>query len=220
MPIKAFALDLDGTLVDSIPDLAAAANHTRAAFGLPPLDAARIRYHVGDGIPSLVHRALTDERDGQAPAGQHAEALRLFLAYYGEHLADHTRPYPGVVDTLAAMRAAGFRVALLTNKAEAPARKLVEALDLARFFDLIVGGDTLAEKKPSGLPLRHVAARFDLDPAEIAMVGDSHNDVATARAAGSTAIAVSYGYEPVEHLNADCVAATLAAALEFGKNRA
>ena len=218
MRIQAFALDLDGTLVDSIPDLTIAANRVRAYYGLPPLPEARIRYHVGDGIASLVHRALTDLRDGCVSDGQHAEALSMFLDWYGQHLADHTQPYPTVVDTLSRMKAEGFRVALITNKSIVPARKLTATLGLARFLDIQIGGDSLSEKKPSGLPLLHVAEQFGLPPQAIAMVGDSHNDVRCARQAGALAIAASYGYEDVSACQADFVAASLAAAYEFGKN--
>ncbi len=219
MSIRAFALDLDGTLVDSIPDLSAAANQVRRHFHLPPLAEDRIRSHVGDGVATLVHRALTDLRDGSVPLEQHAEAMNVFLAWYGDHIDVHTRIYPGVLDALQQMRDNGYAIALVTNKSIALAEKLTTRLELAPWFALQVGGDSLPEKKPSAQPLHHVAHALGIQTQEIAMVGDSINDVLCARNAGSLAISVSYGYEDVSSYAADYIAATLADAVEFVKNR-
>ena len=154
--INAVAFDLDGTLVDSIPDLAAAANAMREHLDLPPLPALRIQEHVGDGIASLVHRALTNERDGQADPALWERGYVFFIQYYREHLSDNTSIYPGVTDGLGLLRALQLPLAVITNKSERLALPLLEQLGLRDHFSLIIGGDTLAEKKPSALPLQHV----------------------------------------------------------------
>ncbi|KJV25057.1 phosphoglycolate phosphatase [Aquitalea magnusonii] len=208
--IKALAFDLDGTLVDSIPDLAAAANAMREHLGLPALTDLRIQEHVGDGIASLVHRAITDERHGQADAAIWEQGFNFFVRYYHAHLTDNTTVYPGVRDGLGLLRALQLPVVVVTNKSEYLAVPLLEQLDLRDAFSLIIGGDTLAEKKPSALPLQHVCDVLGIQTSELAMVGDSENDILSARAAGATAIAVNYGYADASQLQADLVIGNLA----------
>lgn len=203
--LRAFAFDLDGTLADSIPDLTAAANHMRAQLAMPPLPAERIRSHVGDGIASLVHRALTDEHDGLAAEDQWAKGYQLFIEYYRAHLSEQTRLYPGVKTGLQLLRILRLPLAVITNKSELLATPLLQKLGIADEFSLVLGGDSLPEKKPSGLPLIHAAERFGILPHELGMVGDSTNDMLAARAAGAMAIAVDYGYEPASALDADLV---------------
>ena len=208
--IRAFAFDLDGTLADSIPDLTAAANAMRAKLGMPPLSADRIRSHVGDGIASLVHRALTDDHDGQAAEEQWATGYQLFIEHYREHLSEQTQLYPGVKNGLQLLRTLRFPLAIITNKSEHLTVPLLQKLGIANEFSLILGGDSLAEKKPSGLPLIHTCERFGIEPHQLAMVGDSTNDMLAARAAGAFAIAVDYGYEAPASLDADLVLGNIA----------
>ncbi len=216
--LKAFAFDLDGTLTDSIADLAAAANRMRAALGMPPLEPSRIQSHVGDGIASLVHRALTDERDGVADPALWEQGYTLFVTEYAAHLCDHTRLYPGVLDGLQLLKTLQLPLAVVTNKSERLAVPLLQKLGIADLFSLVIGGDTLAEKKPSGLPVRHAAEVMGVEPTQLGMVGDSVNDVKAARAAGAVAVAVSYGYEDVATLEADVVVDSLAQLYDLMKN--
>ncbi|TIC79857.1 phosphoglycolate phosphatase [Crenobacter intestini] len=216
--LKAFAFDLDGTLSDSIADLAGAANRMRAALGMPPLDQARIQSHVGDGIASLVHRALTDERDGAADPALWEQGYTLFVTEYAAHLCDHTRLYPGVLDGLQLLKTLQLPLAVVTNKSERLAVPLLQKLGIADLFSLVIGGDTLTEKKPSGLPVRHAAAVMGVEASQLGMVGDSVNDVKAARAAGAVAVAVSYGYEDVATLEADVVVDSLAQLYDLMKN--
>lgn len=201
--LRAFAFDLDGTLADSIPDLTAAANHMRVQLGMEPLDADRIRSHVGDGIASLVHRALTDNHDGQAPEELWEAGYRLFIQHYREHLSAQTTLYPGVKTGLQLLRTLQLPLAVITNKSERLAIPLLQKLGISDEFSLILGGDSLSEKKPSGLPLIHACEIFNIKPQELGMVGDSTNDVLAARSAGSCAIVVSYGYQEPATLEAD-----------------
>lgn len=202
---KAVAFDLDGTLVDSITDLAASANAMREAMGLPPLAAERIMSHVGDGVASLVHRALTDERDGQAEPATWERGFVHFIQHYRQNLTTHTRMYPGVAEGLSLLHNHGIPLVVITNKSERLAVPLLAELGIDSAFSLILGGDTLPEKKPSALPLEHAANVLGIQTSEMVMVGDSENDIASARAAGSGAIAVSYGYRAADTLGADLI---------------
>ncbi|QEL55147.1 phosphoglycolate phosphatase [Chromobacterium paludis] len=216
--IQAVAFDLDGTLVDSIPDLANAANAMRAHLGLPPLEPERIKSHVGDGIASLVHRAITDERHAEADGHIWERGYRFFVQHYREHLADQTTVYAGVRDGLALLRALKRPLVVITNKSERLAVPLLEQLELRDPFSLILGGDTLPEKKPSALPLLHACQVLGIQPNELAMVGDSPNDVSAARAAGSLAIAVDYGYADASALGADLTVGSIAELYDLMKN--
>lgn len=207
--IKALAFDLDGTLVDSLPDLTAAANAMRAHFGLPPLDDARIASHVGDGIASLVHRAITDKRDGSAAHEQWEEGFRFFVQYYRQHLTVHTTVYPGVTTAIGLFKALQLPLAVVSNKSERLAVPLLQELGLADDFGLILGGDSLPEKKPSALPLLHTCQVYNVAPETLLMIGDSANDVRAARAAGCPVALVRYGYADADTLDADLVVDTL-----------
>ena len=203
--IKAVAFDLDGTLVDSIADLAASANAMRAHLGMPPLDASRIQSHVGDGVASLVHRALTDERDGQADEALWTQGFTFFIQHYRQNLTVHTKMYDGVAEGLSLLHSLGLPLVVVTNKSERLAVPLLAQLGIDTAFSLILGGDSLPEKKPSAQPLQHVAEVLGIRPQEIIMVGDSENDILCARAAESLPVAVSYGYRNAANLGADLV---------------
>jgi phosphoglycolate phosphatase len=196
-------LDLDGTLVDSAPDLAGALNRLRAEQGLAALALAQVKDMVGDGVAKLVERGLPSS--GAAAPGDRDRLVRRFLEIYEARLTAETRPYPGVVETLETLAAGGWRLAVCTNKPEAASREILEGLDLGRFFAAVGGGDSFAERKPAAGHLLDTLARMAAAPASAVMVGDSHNDVLSARNAGLPVVLVGYGYSrvPPAELGAD-----------------
>lgn len=200
--IRAVAFDLDGTLVDSIGDLAAAANAVRGSEGLPPLDGETLASFVGDGIGVLVRRTLSGSRDGVVDEAQWQRGLAVFVDYYSRHLSVFSRPYAGAATALSLLKSLGLPLAVVTNKSELLAVALLRQLDLADDFSLIVGGDTLSERKPAALPLLHTAEVLGVAPEELAMVGDSANDMLAAKAAGCFSIGVRHGYADMGTLSA------------------
>jgi phosphoglycolate phosphatase len=210
MPIKAVLIDLDGTLLDTVPDLADAANAMLAELGRLTLPTDTIRDFVGKGIPNLVGRCLGYPGESAAPDA--VAALAVFKRHYAAVNGRKTRIYPGVLEGLRALRAAGLKTACVTNKAGAFTAPLLKATGLAPLFDLTVSGDTLPQKKPHPLPFLHLCERFGITPAEALVVGDSRNDVAGARAAGCPVFCVPYGYSEgadVRDLGADAIVTTL-----------
>jgi phosphoglycolate phosphatase len=210
MTVRAVLIDLDGTLLDTVPDLADAANAMLAELGRLTLPVDTIRDFVGKGIPNLVGRCLGYPGESAAPDA--VAALTVFKRHYAAVNGRKTRIYPGVLEGLRAMRAAGLKTACVTNKAAAFTEQLLAATGLAALLDLTVSGDTLAEKKPHPLPFLYICERFGIVPAEALVVGDSRNDVAGARAAGCPVFCVPYGYsegEDVRDLGADAIVANL-----------
>jgi len=207
---EAVILDLDGTLVDSAPDLADAANALLARHGLPPLDPATVRGFIGEGVGRLVERSFAHQGRPLEPAALEAATV-AFLAIYGEAPARHTRPYPGVAAALQELTRAGIRLGVCTNKPEAISRRILETLDLARFFAAIIGGDSGPERKPHPRPLLAALEKLNARPETSLLVGDSATDLATGRAAGVPVILVEGGYSatPVDELGADAVIASL-----------
>ncbi|GAB6083014.1 HAD family hydrolase [Desulfuromonas carbonis] len=170
-----FLFDLDGTLVDSLADLATAVNLLRHERSLPPLDSAAVRSYVGDGATALVKRAL--------PAGLFSNAqLQRFLALYGEHLLDTTRPYPGILEFLTRHRQQPL--AVVTNKPHGLTRKLLSGLELDHYFPVVVGGDSCEEKKPSPVPVRWALERLGVMATDAVLIGDHHTDLSAGQAAG------------------------------------
>lgn len=198
--IHAIAFDLDGTLVDSIADLCAAANHMRAEFELPPLPHDELTSYVGDGLSILVHRALSGSREGKVEEAKWTQGFTLFIAYYRKHLSVYTRPYPEVKTALDLFKARNLPLAVITNKNEVLAVELLCQLGLADKFSLIVGGDTLSEKKPSPMPLLHTAEILGVSIHNLLMVGDSANDIMAAKAAGALSCGVTWGYADMGQL--------------------
>ncbi|MDU8909731.1 phosphoglycolate phosphatase [Aestuariicoccus sp. MJ-SS9] len=194
---KTIVFDLDGTLVHSAPDIHAAVNRMLADCGEAPLDMPTVTGFVGNGIPNLV-RLVMQARD--IPADAEPRMMQLMVDHYTAHPADLTRPYPGVVDALTAFRAAGHRLGVCTNKLHAPSVDILDQLDLARFFDVVIGGDSLPVKKPDPAPL--YAAFEALAPEPGLYVGDSEVDAATAENAGVSFALFTRGYRktPVEAL--------------------
>ena len=189
-PYALVVFDLDGTLVDSASDISEAVNRTLVDWSLPRVDEAVIRGWIGDGARALVASAF--EHAGKAIDLD--AVMPGFMVHYADCLLLDPIVYPGVIDTLEMLCAANIAVAICTNKPERFVRPLLEALDLGSYFDCIVGGDTLAERKPSALPLLHVVEQFGLQVSQCLMVGDSATDVQTALAADMPMALVTYGY--------------------------
>lgn len=192
--IRLVTFDLDGTLVDSVPDLAAAVDAALADLDLAPRGEPRVRDWVGNGSLRLMERALRDALGQDPDAALLARAHQGFLDHYGRDPSAHTRLYPGVREALDALRDRGLPLALVTNKPSAFIPPILEAFGLQDHFGLCLGGDSLAQKKPDPAPLRHVAAHFDVSPSACLMVGDSRHDIEAGRAAGFRTLAVPYGY--------------------------
>lgn len=195
--------DLDGTLVDSIPDLAAATDAMLVQLGRAPAGIDKVRNWVGNGAPVLVRRALADDFDHQAiSAEQEAEALAVFMQAYGSG-HELTTLYPGILDTLASLQQLGIKLALVTNKPEAFLPDLLAEMQMADFFQWIVGGDTFAQKKPDPTGLLWVMQQAGVTAEQCLFVGDSRNDVQAAKAANVACVAVTYGYNYGEPISID-----------------
>ncbi len=202
--------DLDGTLVDSLPDLAAAVSELLAGEGRPDLAPEAVAAMVGDGVPKLIERALA--ATGGVPSEPALAALvARYLPIYEARMTDLTRPYPGAIETLRALKAAGWRLAVCTNKPAAPSRAIVAGLGFDGLFEAISGGDSLAVKKPDpghllGL-LEGLGVAPGAAPGVAVMLGDSANDILAAKAAGLPSIAIAHGYggTPARELGADRV---------------
>lgn len=186
--------DLDGTLVDSAPDLAHGIDAALESLGLPPRGLEQVRRYVGNGVERLVKRALTGDMWGEPEPSLFEEAFARFLDLYGESNGRHTRVYPGVTEALQRLRDAGMTLCVLTNKKRRFTGPLLKAKGLDGFFEFWICGDDLDRQKPDPAPLLHAMSRRGVSATATWMVGDSGTDVATARAAGVRVVAVSYGY--------------------------
>ena len=191
---KLIVIDLDGTLVDSAPDLAFSIDRMLESLGLPARGEDRVRLWVGNGAERLVQRALTGSMDGLPDAALFERAFPIFMEVYARNTSGRSRLYPGVLEGLGQLVAAGYHLACVTNKPERFTRPLLEALGLVSYFGVVVAGDTLPRKKPDPLPLQHAAGHFGASAPQSLMVGDSVSDVRAARAAGWDVVCVSYGY--------------------------
>lgn len=208
--VKAIAFDLDGTLVDSAPDLQAALNRVLTWADRQSLEVDQVKGMVGDGVRKLVERALA--ATGGVPDVEAVETLShwvsRFVDEYQGHDAELTQPYPGVPETLAELRAAGYALAICTNKPQTATMHILDAFGLSRHFDAVLGGDVLTGvRKPDPKHLLAVLAGLGVEPAQAVMVGDHLNDLACARGAGAPAVLCAYGYSrvPVSELGADAV---------------
>jgi phosphoglycolate phosphatase len=213
MKPKLILFDLDGTLVDSAPDIAAALNAALAELGQPTYPLPTVTSYVGDGAAKLVERVV-----GPSPEVDPALLLERFKAQYAANICVATRPYPGVVDVLERYAAAGTPLAVVTNKPGDLARPLLDALDLTRYFADVVGDGDGFPRKPSPEIALAVCARHGVAPADTLLVGDGLPDVRLARAAGCRVAAVTWGYTPREALAAespDWIIETPAALLEL-----
>jgi phosphoglycolate phosphatase len=193
--VRAVGFDLDGTLIDSLPDLAAAINAMLLKLGYAVLTQAKIRTLVGDGAEPLVERALDAGRAPGARAGALGDALAMFKDIYSAHLFRDSRLYPGVVPTLEALRDAGLALFCVTNKDAALAGALMREAGLEPYMAFTIGTRTKQERKPSPDMLLRAAAQLGLAPGQMLYVGDSVIDMQASRAAGCAAVAVGYGYD-------------------------
>ena len=187
-------IDLDGTLINTAPDLADSVNIMLERMGREPWPLEKVSGWIGNGVSRLVKRALTDSMEGEPDSDDYEKAYALFLQAYGENVSAKSRPYDGVVNGLDMLKAAGFRLACVTNKAESFTLPLLADLKLDGYFELVVSGDTLPRKKPDPLPLTHACEYFGITPQQGILIGDSANDVKAAIAAGMPVICVNYGY--------------------------
>lgn len=212
-PVKAVLLDLDGTLLDTVLDLHAAANGMLADLGRPPVAVADIRAYVGRGIPNLVKRILAGTLEAaDDPAPPPDAALASFKQHYAHFNGRAAQPFPGVMAGLDALKARGLPLGVITNKAQAFTAPLLERTGLAPYMSVTVSGDQLPRPKPDPMPLVWACGRLNVSPADTLMIGDSVHDFKAGRAAGCTVFLVPYGYnegQDVQGLAADAIVSTI-----------
>ncbi len=206
MPAPTIVFDLDGTLIDTAPDLIETLNVVFAKEGLPPVDYAIARNLIGGGAKAMIARGLEAEGGTVVPA-KLQQMFDDFIAYYSAHIADRSQPFPGLVEALDVLAAKGCRFAVCTNKLEDLSRLLLDKLELTSRFDAICGQDTFHIQKPDPEILRRTIAAAGGSPQHAIMIGDSATDIHTARAAGIPVIAVDFGYSerPVAEFGPDQV---------------
>lgn len=212
--IRGICIDLDGTLLDTAPDLAAASNATLVDLGRPVLDAAKVASFVGKGADVLIRRCLDATGGGADDADLFARARERWHEHYEAVNGLHSCLFPGVSEGLVALSRAGVALACITNKPGVFVPPLLARFDLADRFAFWIAGDTVATRKPHPGQLLEAARRFDLAPAEVAMLGDSANDAQAARAAGMRVYLLPYGYnegQPVSAVDSDGVVESIAA---------
>jgi phosphoglycolate phosphatase len=213
LAVKAVLLDLDGTLLDTVLDLHAAANGMLADLGRPPVAVEDIRAYVGRGIPNLVKRVLAGHLEAaDDPTPPPAEALASFRKHYAHFNGRATRPFPGVMEGLEALKAMHLPMGVITYKAKDFTLPLIARTGLAPYFDVTVAGDMLPKPKPDPMPLVWACGRLGVSPADTLMVGDSVHDFKAGRAAGCYVFLVPYGYnegQDVRTLAADAIVGSL-----------
>lgn len=205
---KLIMIDVDGTLVDSVPDFAFCVDKMMIELGLQLCGEERVRNWVGNGIPKLIERALIDKLDKESISKVYEVAYPIFLKLYSDNSAIRSRLYDGVKEGLDYLKSKGYLLGCVTNKAEQFTNPLLKKMGIYNDFRLIISGDTLDKKKPDPLPLLHGANFFNMQPNECLMLGDSVSDVRAARAAGFDIICMSYGYNHgnnIEDENPDLV---------------
>ncbi|WP_332880038.1 phosphoglycolate phosphatase [Denitrificimonas caeni] len=200
---KLVMFDLDGTLIDSVPDLTVATDQMLVQLGRAPAGMDKVRNWVGNGAPMLVRRALADGfAEQHISAEQEAQALAIFMQVYGTGNS-LTTLYPGALETLQSLKMLGVKLALITNKPEKFIPELLAEMQIAEYFEWVVGGDTLPQKKPDPAGLLWVMQQAGVTAEQCLFVGDSRNDVQAARSAGVACIAVTYGYNYGEPISAE-----------------
>jgi len=211
--VKAVLIDLDGTLLDTVLDLHAAANGMLADLGRPPVSVEAIRAYVGRGIPNLVKRVLAGAREAaDDPAPPPSAALESFKRHYAHFNGRAARPFPGVLEGLEALRELRLPLGVITNKARDFTLPLLERTGLMPYFAVTVAGDMLPKSKPDPMPLIWACGRLNVSPADTLMIGDSVHDFHAARAAVCQVFLVPYGYnegQDVRALAADAIVGSL-----------
>ncbi len=191
MPIRVILFDLDGTLIDSSVDITNALNYAMEPYSSKRLSRDETVKLIGEGITRLIEKLVGDRDEAVRD-----DVGKRFLSHYTDHITDYTREYPGVAETLE--RLGKYRKAVISNKRESLSRLVLEKLGLAKHFVLIIGSDTVAERKPSPVPVLKALSELQTEPGDAVIVGDSNYDVDAGKAAGVTTVAVTYGYRPRE----------------------
>lgn len=207
-------IDVDGTLVDSVPDLAYCVDEMMKRLGREPWGEAPVRDWVGNGVERLVRRALIGQLDGEPADSEFERAYPVFLELYADNTSKRSLLYPGVREGLDYLKSAGYSMGCVTNKAGQFTVPLLRDMGVLDYFSIVVSGDTLEHRKPHPAPLLHAAEFFKVEPSRALMVGDSISDVKAARAAGFSIACVPYGYnhgEDIRKAGPDLVIETLAA---------
>jgi phosphoglycolate phosphatase len=197
-------IDLDGTMVDTAPEIARAVNSMLAEMALPALGQAQIETYIGEGAAMLIKHSLMQQSVAEPDSAMLATAQQLFADYYAQ-IVTESKPYAGVAAGLQAIKSAGYRLACVTNKPEKFSLPLLAASNLLPYFELVVSGDSLAKKKPDPEQILHICKQFDLDVSATVLVGDSQTDITAARSAGCFVFAVPYGYNQQQCITADKV---------------
>ena len=213
--IRAVAIDLDGTMVDTAADFHVAINRMRAEFGMTPVSIETVIRFVGKGMEHLVRSILAEDVAADELDTLFPRAFASYDRHYRNINGDHSRLYPDVLGGLEAMQAQGLRLACVTNKPIAFARQLLQKTGLLSYFEVIYGGDSLPRKKPDPCAMLQVCRDFDLQPIQLLAIGDSINDALSARAAGCSVLAVPYGYnegQSVHTLDVDAIVDSIDAA--------
>lgn len=187
-------VDLDGTMIDSAPDIAYATQVALQRLGLPAVDQADVRKWIGNGAAALVKRAMTGEMHPAAEPERLEQALAEYFDAYSAHLFERGAVFPGVFEGLRRLKQEGYALACVTNKNSRFTRPLMDVTGLGQYMDFVGSGDDFERHKPDPLPLLKTAEYFDVEPARSVMVGDSINDIEAGRAAGFMSVLVSYGY--------------------------
>ena len=216
--IKAAIVDLDGTMLDTMPDFHVAINGMRADLDLAPIALETITPMVGKGSENLIRAVLARDFDAAMVEQRFEAAMASYQRHYLAINGQHSVLFDGVLEGLHAMRANGLRLACVTNKPIAFTTPLLALKGLAGFFEVVYGGDSLAQKKPHPLPLLQVCRDFDLAPSSVVAIGDSSNDAEAARAAGCPVLTVPYGYNhgrPVQEIDSDGIVDSLLSAAKL-----
>ncbi len=210
---KMVLIDVDGTLVDSVPDLAWCVDAMMRELDMPERGEARVRHWVGNGVERLVKRALLDKLDGEPEQALYDKALPIFQALYSENTSKRSSLYNGVEEALAFLKTTGVRMGCVTNKASQFTLPLLRDLGVQDYFETVICGDEVERKKPDPQPLELAAERLDTAVEDSLMLGDSMSDVKAARAAGFQIVCMSYGYnhgEDIRDYNPDAVIDSMA----------
>ena len=192
--INTLLFDLDGTLVDSVPDLTDAVNSALQQINQPQRSESEVRKWVGNGVDRLLHRALTGQHNGCANDTLHQQAKLEFNRWYGTHFANQSQLYESVAEVLSTLHSRGFKLGCVTNKPEQFTQSILEKLGIDRFFQSVIGGDSTRSRKPDPLPLLTALEQLGSTPAEAIMIGDSINDFEAGQRAGLATVMVSWGY--------------------------
>jgi phosphoglycolate phosphatase len=201
-------IDVDGTLVDSVPDLAFCVDAMMNQLGMPEHGEQRVRHWVGNGVERLVKRALINQLDGEPDEVLFARALPVFEALYRENTSKRSCLYRGVKEALDFLQTTGVRIGCVTNKASQFTLPLLQDLGIRDYFEIVICGDMVERKKPDPMPLLQAAEQLETEPQASMMLGDSMSDVKAARAAGFQIVCMSYGYnhgEDIRDYNPDAV---------------